>query len=252
MGKRRLRVDMDGLLDALEVHEQGVTPYFHRQRGIVAFHVEGYEPDGDGVDPDDPDWVWIDRIESRDAFRVMERFVSSLDEPDVQRRLRRALEGRGAFRRFRETLHGCPDLRARFEQVQRENLIQHALAFLDRLDIEPEYELRRPDPAPPPAPSSPPAIQLHHVLLLGAPDGETGIVDGRVLRVVRAASPKQARKLFERLVREVLELQGLEWRRNFVEDRDEVDCDPFMLSVEEDLVSVEVAVPREIREMFTR
>ena len=46
---------------------------------------------------------------SRDGYRDMERFASNVGVPALRNRLERALEGRGAFRRFRDELHAMPE-----------------------------------------------------------------------------------------------------------------------------------------------
>lgn len=255
MPKRRLHVAMDDLLDAIEEQSETIVPYFNQRTGEVDIWVDpaicGDEPQ---LDPDAADWVEIPRIDSHDAFRTMERFVDTLDELDVQRQLRTALQGRGPFRRFRETLAPFPDLRDRFETMQRDDLLQRALAFLGTLDIEPTYELRaRPVPVEPqPATPKPPQILLHHVLLLGAPGGKTELLEGRVPRVVREKSPARAMKLFERLAREIVELQGLGFRRSLVEGRSELELGPFRLTLDADVVRLSVEVPREIWNAFAR
>lgn len=246
-----MQVAMDDLLDMLDEHSDLHTPYFHQRTGDVAIYFEdtGIDPDP-VVDPDDPDWIPVPRVQSHDAFRVMEHFVDTLDEPDVQQQLRRALQGKGAFRRFRDTLHGFPDLLGRWNQFQRDDLLQRALQFLAELDIEPIYELR-PLPAPStptqaPAQTKQPSIRLHHVLLLGAPDGKTERIEGRVLRRVRLRSPQQARKQFERLAREIMEQQGLGFRRSAVEGLDTFDLAPFRLALEGDTVWLSTEVSREL------
>lgn len=51
---------------------------------------------------DDPDrWARFDRAETRDAWKDMEAFVSGLRNPEVRDRGLMAIEGTGAFRRFR-------------------------------------------------------------------------------------------------------------------------------------------------------
>lgn len=246
---------MDELLDALEEHSENIVPYFNQRTGAVDLWVDpdvcGEEPQ---FDPDDPDWVEIPRVDSHDAFRTMERFVDTVEELDVQRQLRSALQGRGAFRRFREAIAGFPDLRDRFQALRRDDLLQRALAFLGTLDIEPTYELRlRPLPVDP-QPTTPkqPRILLHHLLLLGAPGGKTERLEGRVPRVVRETSPARAKKLFERLAREIVELQGLGFRKSLVDGRSELELSPFRLWVEGDEVWLSTEVPRDIWNAFAR
>ncbi|UVI35752.1 UPF0158 family protein [Brevibacterium spongiae] len=51
---------------------------------------------------EDPDrWARFDRAETRDAWKDMEAFVSGLRDPEIRDRGLMAIEGTGAFRRFR-------------------------------------------------------------------------------------------------------------------------------------------------------
>jgi hypothetical protein len=75
-------------------------------------------------------------------------------------------------------------------------------------------------------------IGLFDMLLLGAPDGKTELINGRVRRVFHAATPEQARKAFARLARDLTEHHGLAWRRRLVEGRSEYEVERMRLSVE--------------------
>ncbi|HEX6811603.1 MAG TPA: UPF0158 family protein [Planctomycetota bacterium] len=248
---RKLHVAMDDLFDAMEERSDFVVPYFNQRTGEVDTWVESLEAEGQ-LDPEDPDWVEVPRVEARDAFPMMQGFVDGIDELDVKRRLQRALEGQGAFRRFRETLAEYPDLRSQWESTQREDLLQRALAFLAGLDIDPTYELRAQRVAADGEPTKPkePRIQLHHLLLLGSPNGKTELLDGRVHRYIQAKSQAQARKLFEHFAREIVELQGLGWRRSLVDGQQSVEFGPFRLWIERDSVWLATQVPRAIWDAF--
>lgn len=71
----------------------------------------------EGLDEDDEDpdrWLYVHCEGSRSAYRDMEWFISELDDSDVAERLDIAISGRGAFRRFKDTVADWPDLRARW------------------------------------------------------------------------------------------------------------------------------------------
>lgn len=54
----------------------------------------------------------VPRRESRDGYRDMEAFIGTVRDERLQRRLWRAIEGRGAFRYFRDVLDERPSERA--------------------------------------------------------------------------------------------------------------------------------------------
>ncbi len=63
-------------------------------------------------------FIAIPRIESGEAYRDMEDFISTIGDERLQDRLWDAIRGRGAFRRFKDTLGYYPHEREqRFSQV---------------------------------------------------------------------------------------------------------------------------------------
>jgi hypothetical protein len=69
------------------------------------------------IDEDDDDpgrWLWVDCEGSHDGYRDMEWFIDNLDDPQFADLLARAVSGRRAFRRFKDTLSDRPDLVTRW------------------------------------------------------------------------------------------------------------------------------------------
>jgi hypothetical protein len=80
---------------------------------------------------DDPDrWLRVDCEGSRPGHRDMEWFVSDIDNPDIADRLRIAISGRGAFRRFKDTLYRWPDLLTRWHAFSDDRQRGRARAWL--------------------------------------------------------------------------------------------------------------------------
>jgi hypothetical protein len=66
-------------------------------------------------DHDDPDrWLWVHCEGSGSGYRDMVSFIEDLGDPDLSDRLSRAISGRGAFRRFKDTLASRPELMTRW------------------------------------------------------------------------------------------------------------------------------------------
>lgn len=91
-----------GLDDNSWDHEVYLDPATGQQFSGLSGEVFG--PDGEVVDPDD-DWLPIEGEGSRAAYRVMEDFAAAVTDRRLGELLERALEGKGAFRRFRDVLH---------------------------------------------------------------------------------------------------------------------------------------------------
>lgn len=252
---QRLYVDMPAILDAIDTSGPDAPSFFlDRQSGQVELWldplVSGEENE---FDPEDDRHERIPQRSSHEAYEGMRTFAESLDEEDVRDRLFAALEGKGAFRRFKDVLRGAPDLEARFFAFQREVLLREALAWLKSIEIEPQYEL---PPLPAPQPAARPAtagemeIGLFDMLLLGG--HKTELIDGRVSRHFVASTPAEGRKVFARLARELCEHHGLGWRKRFIEGRNDYELGRMRLSVDGELVELSVAVSRATWDAFAR
>lgn len=93
--------------------------------------------DGDGlVDEDDPDlddqerWLWVHCEGSRAGYHDMQLFTADLPDGPVADRLARSIEGRGAFRRFKDTLDEWPELLTRWLEFSDERQLGRARAWL--------------------------------------------------------------------------------------------------------------------------
>jgi hypothetical protein len=254
MALRKLQVDMEGLLDAMESYGDDPRWFFNRETGRVAISFDATGFDTEPVfDREDPSWVEVPRSEAHEEHRAMERFAADLDDEDVRELLVVALAGRGSFSRFRGVLYRHPDLRQRWEEEKRQRVLAKAMEWLADLGIEPVYELRAtPPPASPPPPRSEPhVVGLLDLLLLGAPGGKTELIEGRVRREFLAANPAQARATFARIARELTEFEGVAWRKHFITGRDEYVVGASRLAVAGQVVQLEVEVSRATRDAFT-
>ena len=67
---------------------------------------------------------------SRDGYRDMEWFIDDLDDPQFADLLARAISGRGAFRRFKDTLSDRPDLMTRWHAFSNDRQRGRARSWL--------------------------------------------------------------------------------------------------------------------------
>lgn len=82
-------------------------------------------------DLDDPDAaLLVEPQGSRDGYRDMERFLATITDRRLVDRLERALEGRGAFRRFRDLLRPHDELWDRWQVFSDERTRGRARAWL--------------------------------------------------------------------------------------------------------------------------
>lgn len=92
------------------------TDYEHRwlidpQTGEIVFWTADTGIDGQTpVDLDELDFVCIDPLPSWVWYQDMVDFAETISDERAGRRLLRAIQGKGAFRRFKDELHEYPDL----------------------------------------------------------------------------------------------------------------------------------------------
>ena len=107
-----LVLDLSGLdLEQIGNALSDQTDYEHRwlispQTGEIAFWTSDTGIDGQTpVDLDDLDLVCIDPLPSWVWYQDMADFAEAITDERAGRRLARALQGKGAFRRFKDELH---------------------------------------------------------------------------------------------------------------------------------------------------
>jgi len=88
-------------------------------------------------------YVWVPPRESYEAYDTMVRFAESVAGDELQRLLAVALNGRGAFRRFKDVLYDYPDERERWFEMNDAELRTYATDWLGTLGID-----ARPRPRP--------------------------------------------------------------------------------------------------------
>lgn len=81
-------------------------------------------------------FVHLDPASSREQYRWMERFVSSVEDDALRERLVLAIDGKGAFRRFKDVLLSYPVERDRWFTYRANLLRIYINGWLSSHDIE--------------------------------------------------------------------------------------------------------------------
>lgn len=105
-------VDVHSVAEALDEGDRDTVWWYDPSTGQVELGVSEWMVDefGDDDEPEERGLVPIESHRSRAAYEDMVRFASAVSDRRAAELLQRALEGRGAFRRFRDTLHEFEDL----------------------------------------------------------------------------------------------------------------------------------------------
>jgi hypothetical protein len=78
----------------------------------------------------DPNYLRIDPVSSREQYRWMERFIPMVDDNELRGKLAQAIDGKGAFRRFKDVLMTYNTDRERWFAFRSERLRTFMEAWL--------------------------------------------------------------------------------------------------------------------------
>ena len=81
-------------------------------------------------DPESDQWLLVVGLGSGPAYAAMQRFVATIEQPDLASRLNDALAGSGAFRRFQTELSRHEDEYTRWHRFRDDDRLGRALSWL--------------------------------------------------------------------------------------------------------------------------
>lgn len=90
-------------------------------------------------------YIQIPEQERRDAYRDMEWFITTVADQALQDELWRAIQGRGAFRRFKDLLQNHPEERERWFSFKEHRVQERLMEWLEGEGIEPTNPIERSD-----------------------------------------------------------------------------------------------------------
>lgn len=128
---RDVPVDWEALEDAFENNAPEVHSYLHLTTGEVLRVVDGVaDPHMHARISADPNYLRIDPVSSREQYRWMERFIPMVDDTELRGKLAQAIDGKGAFRRFKDVLMTYAADRERWFAFRSERLRTFMEAWL--------------------------------------------------------------------------------------------------------------------------
>lgn len=144
------QVDLRSLAEALEDHSSDTSWWFDPLAGTTEPFAEPVDADLEGEEHRaDRGMIPIEPFPSREAYGDMEAFIGRVRDPRARDLLERAIAGRGAFRRFKDTLLDFPELRRAWfafhdtrmerraiEWLAARQLVEHSVAERELQDKE--------------------------------------------------------------------------------------------------------------------
>src|SRR6188768_181963 len=147
---RDIPVDWEALEDAFENNAPEVHSYLHLVSGEVLRVVDGIaDPEMHSRIASDTTYMRIEPVSSREQYRWMERFIPMVEEGELRDQLTAAIDGKGAFRRFKDVLMTYGAERERWFAFRSERLRVFMEAWLGAHGLR---SVARPSWAPEAAP----------------------------------------------------------------------------------------------------
>ena len=120
---RKVPVAWEALEDAFENNAPAVHSYLHLASGDVMRIVDGVaDPSMHQRVTNDTEYLRVEPVSSREQYRWMERFIATVDEGELRDKLVQSIDGKGAFRRFKDVLMSFPVDRERWFTFRSERL----------------------------------------------------------------------------------------------------------------------------------
>lgn len=137
VARRQVPISWEALEDAFENNAPEVHSYLHLATGEVMRVVDGVaDPITHTRIVSDPNYRRVEPVSSREQYRWMERFIATVEEGPLRTRLLQSIDGKGAFRRFKDVLMSFPVDRERWFAFRSERLKMCMEGWLDAQGIE--------------------------------------------------------------------------------------------------------------------
>lgn len=141
MGRRRiLKIDLDELCSAMEDSSYEQRYYLDLQTGLVLFLSEDMDDEETGrlrnrIDHEPDRYEQVPKAESHEGFADMQDFIDTVEDEHLVGLLQAATKGKGAFRRFKDTLLRYPEERERWFQFKEGRERERAMEWLAEIDV---------------------------------------------------------------------------------------------------------------------
>jgi hypothetical protein len=139
-GPARIDLDWDALEIAVERNSPDTDSYLDLTTGRVLTITTG-DPEAainrQSVSENIRNFLRVEPASSREQYRWMEKFVGSVVDEPLRERLIISIDGKGAFRRFKDVLLAYPAERERWFSYRADLLHWHIQNWLESHEIEP-------------------------------------------------------------------------------------------------------------------
>ncbi|HBY57713.1 MAG TPA: hypothetical protein DEG96_07650 [Candidatus Atribacteria bacterium] len=159
---KKLKVDMEMIANAMEdVARMDMDYYLDKETGeVIVISEETFryaqEEDEDKIRESLPDWqkedinlaqdilfnnpdryICISERPSYEGYNLMVEFAEKVEDELLREKLYISLDGKGAFRRFKNVIADYPDYREKWFKFRDERLNEEVIEWLNSIGIEP-------------------------------------------------------------------------------------------------------------------
>ncbi len=138
MLRATIPLDWEGLETAVERNSPDIESFLERGSGQVLTIIKG-EPEAAHlsakISANIEAYLRVEPASSREQYRWMERFVASVVDEPLRKRLLISIDGKGAFRRFKDVLLAYPTERERWFSYRSNLLHWHIQNWLASHEI---------------------------------------------------------------------------------------------------------------------
>ena len=139
IGVRELFIDWQGLHSAFQMNMPGVRCFLSLEDGrVIKLPPRDTTMNGTGVDG--PYYVPIEPIPSRIQYQWLADFILTIDDEEARVRMEAAINGKGAFRRFKDILLTLPDERRRWFEFRDQMVRRRIIDWVGEQGISPVNE----------------------------------------------------------------------------------------------------------------
>jgi len=138
--KKTLNINLDELCEAMEDSSYENEHFLDLETGEI-FFISDYMDDEetgelkDRIEEDSDRYERIPKAESHEGYQDMVDFIATVDNERLAELLEVAINGKGAFRRFKDVLLNYPEERERWFKFKDERMEERALEWLDDIEV---------------------------------------------------------------------------------------------------------------------
>jgi len=140
MEKKTLRINLDELCDAMENSSFENEYFLNLETGDILFiseymDDEETEKSKDKIEEEFDRFEQIPKVGSREGYEDMQDFIATVEDERLTELLEVAVNGKGAFRRFKDVLLNYPEERERWFKFKDDRMEERALEWLDDIGV---------------------------------------------------------------------------------------------------------------------